>query len=176
VFQDPSSSPHEPFIEWGHLGNFGINCHLFAAGRSIPPDVAITHEIRTTWAKAESVRGVIVGVIDFVSQLGGNAMALEELLREANGLLVEARQRYLEYDFQGSLALGNEVVGKLQEAMEAAIRVKDRSFFWIYLVEWLVLTSTSLAMGGLIWSLMVKRRLYREVLTTRLISKGGEMQ
>ena len=49
-----------------------------------------------------------------------------------------------------------------------AIQAKDNALFWIFVIEWFVVTGTSMVAGALLWSLMVRRRLYREVGETRL--------
>jgi hypothetical protein len=48
-----------------------------------------------------------------------------------------------------------------------AMELKDRALFWVYLTEWSAVTGTLLASGFLVYDLLVKRRLYREVDTTR---------
>ena len=48
-------------------------------------------------------------------------------------------------------------------------KIRRRALVWIYVTEWIAVTGTSMLAGFLLWSLMVRRRLYREVTTTRLI-------
>lgn len=172
-FSQAYRNPHDPFFEWPYLGDFACNYNLFVARRRIPEDVLIVHEIRTAMAKAQSVRGSLVGTIEFISKLGGNPMPLEEMLREADDKLRDARLMYLDYDFEGSLTLARQLVDDLGEILEATIKVKDRTFVWIYAIEWSVLMGTGLVTGSMIWSLMVKRGLYAEVRTTKLTRASG---
>jgi hypothetical protein len=51
-----------------------------------------------------------------------------------------------------------------------AVKLKSRALRWVYLTEWLVTTGTLLASGYVAYSLLVRRRLYREIGTTRLRS------
>jgi hypothetical protein len=39
------------------------------------------------------------------------------------------------------------------------------------MAEWLVISGTSMITGFVLWTLMVRRRLYREVQVTKLIEK-----
>jgi hypothetical protein len=39
---------------------------------------------------------------------------------------------------------------------------------WIWLVQWLVVTATLMISGTFLWAMMIRRRLYREMETTRL--------
>jgi len=38
---------------------------------------------------------------------------------------------------------------------------------WIYLVEWLAVTATMMISGIAVWSLMIRRRYFKEVRSTR---------
>ena len=46
--------------------------------------------------------------------------------------------------------------------------LKQRALFWIYLTEWLAVTAVLLLSGFVLWTLMIRRRLYGEVRSTRL--------
>ncbi len=49
-----------------------------------------------------------------------------------------------------------------------AMGLKGRTLLWVYLIEWLAVTGVGMMCGFVLWSTMVRRRLYREVKTTRL--------
>lgn len=53
-------------------------------------------------------------------------------------------------------------------AEEVARREKNIALMWVYVIEWLVTVSTFFIAGFVLWSLMVRRRLYREVAKTSL--------
>jgi hypothetical protein len=57
--------------------------------------------------------------------------------------------------------LWNELNGK-------AIEVKEHALLWVYLIEWLSVTSVALIAGSFLWMVMIRRRLYREVGTTSI--------
>ncbi len=166
-FSSENRNPDDPFYEWPYQGDFACNYHFYVAGRKIPEDVEILHRIRTIWLDSYLERNMLVGSIDFISKLGGNPAPLEEMLREADETLRDSRRMYLDYDFQSSLALAEQLVGDLGSIVEATIKVKDQIFLSIYLVEWAVLTATGMFAGVLIWTLMLRRRLYKEVRTTK---------
>ena len=62
------------------------------------------------------------------------------------------------------------VISLLREADELALRAKQTALFWVYVIEWLVVTATLLVCATVLWALMVRRRLYREVSATRIKS------
>jgi hypothetical protein len=48
------------------------------------------------------------------------------------------------------------------------MRMKDQVMVWIYVIEWATVTATfAIGVYG-VWTLMVRRRLYRDVGRTRL--------
>lgn len=64
------------------------------------------------------------------------------------------------------------LVRDVQIFKEEAIEFKNRALFWVYVTEWLVVTGTLLASSFVVWTLIVKGGLYREVEQTRL-RRGG---
>jgi len=70
--------------------------------------------------------------------------------------------------------VANEIKAALEQAFEELKKVSDESvvmkekaLFWIYMVEWFTVMGTSVLTGFVLWTLMVRRRLYREVKVTR---------
>jgi dolichyl-phosphate-mannose--protein O-mannosyl transferase len=55
----------------------------------------------------------------------------------------------------------------MKEIEGRAMELKDRSFMWIYISEWLAVTGTLFVTGFLVWTLMVRRRLYRDISVTK---------
>lgn len=54
------------------------------------------------------------------------------------------------------------------------MKVKERALMWVYLIEWSVITGTFGVVGFATWTLMLRKRLYREVETTRYdVSRSG---
>jgi len=64
-----------------------------------------------------------------------------------------------------------ELLTRADGQREAALRLKDRALFWIYVIEWLSVSATFLVAGFAVWTLMVRRRLHREIAMTRLRGK-----
>jgi hypothetical protein len=54
------------------------------------------------------------------------------------------------------------------EAYALAAKAKDTAPPVVYVTEWLVLSGALLACGSVLWSLMVRRRLHRQVHATRI--------
>jgi hypothetical protein len=168
-FSSENRNPSDPFFEWPYLADFSANFHLYMAQRPVPQEVEVIHLIRTTTIEAWRVKNTLVSSIDFIAKLGGNTRRLEDMLREADEKLVESKRMYLDYEFQEALALLEDMADDMDDIVIATIEVKDQTFMSIYMVEWSVLMSTSMITGVVVWSLMVRRRLYREAGSTRAI-------
>ena len=178
LFSQEKRNPNDPFYDWPYIVDFACNYHLYAAGHRIPQEPLVIHEIRSTAVDSQVARNMLVESIEFISKLGGNTVQLEEMLREAEDKVREARQSYLNYEFETSLALAREVASRLGEIAQTTVKIKDQTLLSIYLIEWTVLMSTTMVTGVLMWNLMVKRRLYEEVKTTRMTktpTKGGRL-
>jgi hypothetical protein len=161
-------------MDWEFFPDLCSNLHLFVARREIPPDPEIVHRVRYALEWYQIRKGMLVSSIEFIGKIGGNTAPIDKILGQTNERLSDIRRMYLDYDFEGSLKQIDSNMADLEIAEDLAMKVKDRTFLWIYAIEWSVLTSTSLVAAGMIWSLMVKRRLYAEVGTTRLTKTPAE--
>ena len=56
----------------------------------------------------------------------------------------------------------------LQALIRSFVKIKDQALFWVYTIEWIAVSATLMVCGSALWTLMVRRRAYREVRTTRL--------
>jgi hypothetical protein len=108
--------------------------------------------------------------MDWVEKFGASTVAFSSELVEIDDYLGRATDLYLSGDYQGALS---ELDGAKSEAVDLRARVlgaKDRVLLWVYLIEYLVITGTSVLAGSVLWALMVRRRLYREIGYTRSVS------
>ena len=96
-------------------------------------------------------------------------MPLEEMLDGVDELKGQAEAAYIGQDFTNALDLIIEAIAETERAEEEAVMIKNAVLFWIYLIEWLVVTATLLISGMVVWGLMVRRRYFREVRSTRFV-------
>jgi len=107
-------------------------------------------------------------IVDFVSNMGANTAQAEETLTEAGSIKEEAEADYLDMEYESAQERMEEALVLASEAMDEATAAKDRALLWIYVSEWMATTAAAMVSGVLLWWLMVKRKLYREVKTTQL--------
>jgi hypothetical protein len=102
-----------------------------------------------------------------VEKLGGGTAGVQELF---DGLLLrkrEAEETYIEQDYPACVSQMEAVLEEMGVVSEAALRAKDSAFIWIYAIEWLTVTATVFLSGYFLYYVMIGRRLYRGVRSTR---------
>jgi hypothetical protein len=156
------------FSRWEYYHDFAINLMLYIAQRPMPTDPVIVHEYRALIHQVSIGKSMILSLIFFVESFGGNAQQIDEEIVVLDQLSAEAGELYLDNDFTAALAGAEATLDKLKEIEELAIKVKNGALLWVYIVEWLSVTGVSLISGFAVWSLMIRRKLYREVKATRL--------
>ena len=155
------------FIYWKHYPDFVSSIAYFTAGLTPPEDFQLLHLNRLKFREIDDRMRTVAGTIDFISRFGADTSRVDRKLSEAKARLVEAKGYFVDLNLEESRRIADEAIGILEDAYVLALRAKDKALFWIFLTEWLVVTATGLLTGGVVWALMVKRRLYREVSVTR---------
>jgi len=141
---------------------------LFSTGRKLPEDVVLVHWLRRKFTGFNSAQLYVLSLVDFIDRFGANTASITEALVGISDAVDEARRLYLNLEYQESSEKMEEALRKIGGLGDKAIRLKDRALLWIYVVEWLTVCGASLVAGVALWTLMVRRRLYREVSVTRM--------
>ncbi len=155
----PSQNP------WG--GDLFLNIVYWSVGKEPITDLTVVRSVRDKYSNYLVQRGVTLSLVEFIDDFGANIAPLESKLEELSTGRNLARQLYYEQRYEEALEHINTLFDTMMEIEQEALKLKERAFFWIYLIEWLVVTAALMIVGFITWSLMVKRRLYREVKVTR---------
>jgi hypothetical protein len=121
-------------------------------------------------ADFRSQRETLDSVIEFVSKFGANMAPAERILGDAEATRFLGDQHYLDGGMQESIECMRDALSTLSEASEKAHQLRDEALLWVYVTEWLVVASTGMICGFVLWTIMIRRRLYRQVEQTRLYS------
>ena len=156
----------DDFVRWDYFIDFSADMVYYSAGIEIP-DPVIVHEIRMLFDDFQLAETIISSIMEFVDMLGGRTTGVRGSF---DGLMLrrtEAEALYIQQEY----ALCQQEMAALVEEMMAlndvAMRAKDSAFFWIYLTEWAAVTATTMLSGYVLYALMMRRKLYREVASTR---------
>jgi hypothetical protein len=115
------------------------------------------------------VRGFIDALLDFIDRFGANTGPVTQRMARIAGTITDAKQLYLDQEYPESSSTMDGALSDLDLLRDQALKLKDRALLWIYVTEWFAMSGVSLVVGFALWTLMVKRRLYKEVETTRLL-------
>ncbi len=151
---------------YGHEAFFGLV--MYGAGRDPPLDVVMVHNLRELFGEFAEAMAFVYSMVDFIEKFEVNT---NPLLLRAAGLQdrwEEGRRLYMAQEWEESRVVMESLVEDVDLFVEEALEFKDRALLWVYVTEWLVVSGTFLASSYIVWTLMVRRRLYREVEETRL--------
>ena len=154
------------FLRWEYLPDFATNLMLYMSGRDIPEDLDLLHTLRSRFATLGYRRLIIDSLVDFVERFGANPKRVLDVISEVDIARKDASDLYLEQDFDEALEAVAKAMDLMDEAELVAESVKNEALLWVYLTEWFTVSGTALIVGFLLWSLMIRRRLYKDVRTT----------
>jgi hypothetical protein len=158
------------FIYWKHYPDFVSNMVYFCAGFNPPSDIQLLHTTRSKFREVDYHRQMVIGTIEFVSRFGAVLDRVEKKLGEVEESVGQAKRSYIDLELSKSLEEIEHALSLLSEADDLAVKAKHTALFWVYVTEWLVVTATLLVCGSVLWGLMVRRRLYKQVHVTRIES------
>ena len=156
-----------PFSQWPHYGDFVSNMVYFTAGIGLPDDMELVHIAREMMRKVVDEKAYVISILDFVERFGASSKEAFERVAEAEEKRIQAVGMFREFRTADAITGLNDALATLDSAYDLAMEARDRAMLWIFLTQWLVVTSTGLVCGFLLWTVMIKRRLYREVGSTR---------
>ena len=145
-----------------------MNMVFYSTGRELIKDVEIFHRVKLTFRAFRNRMEMLTSLMDFIDRFGANTQAIQDVVWELDEMGDLASEKYMDQDFRGCEEAMRSAFDRFTEAEVIAKQVKNSALFWVYIIEWLVTTSVLFISGFALWSLMVRRRLYRVVRTTRL--------
>lgn len=148
--------------------DLATNLLLYSVGRPLIVDIHARREARQVLASFQAQKLLLLSLLEWAERFGANTMALGNRLNQLDSESTTAVGSYLEQDYAGTIGFMDSVASAIEEVSLEAVRLKDGAMFWVYLTEWLAVTGVSLMGGFVVWSLMVRRRAFKEVGETRL--------
>jgi hypothetical protein len=133
----------------------------------VPEDLEVSHALRASFVRYQDERSVLTSLMEFVDKFGANTKILEEMIAEIGEEKEGAEYLYLTDDYSGAWETMNGVLDRFNEISEEAVKIRERALLWVYITEWFVVTGTMIICGSVLWALMIRRRLYKEVAVTR---------
>jgi hypothetical protein len=158
------------YVPWKYYGDFSSNLMIYLAKRPVPQDVNLVHATRSRIFTTRTRISLLLNLMEFIEDFGANTNVLMVDLDEVNDMITSSMEVYIDLRFEDVLEAYKSIDDVLEVIEEEAMDLKDRALLWVFIIEWLAVTATGLIAGVVLWSVMVRRRLYREVGATRLLS------
>ncbi|MBU7004241.1 MAG: hypothetical protein HXS50_01645, partial [Theionarchaea archaeon] len=144
------------------------NLILHSLDRPLIGDVLSRREARGRISSFMAEKLLVISMLEWADLFGANTMSLSQSLLDLDSSVSEAVGFYLEQDYDSVMGIMDRVRLTINEIGQRAVGLKDAALFWVFLLEWLAVTATSMITGVVLWTLMVRRRMYRNVGTTRI--------
>ncbi len=169
TFRDKPNDPFWSAPETGspHSNPFGldiiVNVMSWSTGKRLPQDPLKVHEYRRLVFDYGIQRSLLISLLEFAEAFGANST---RIYAGSNAIGEERRRSedlYLDRDFDAGLDTMETAFGSLVELQASAMQLKSKALFWIYLAEWMVTMCTFIIPDAVLWSLMVRRTLHREI-------------
>ncbi len=163
---------------WGvHLATRGqnpfaidmmANIILYSLDRPLITDVQSRREARHLLSRLRAEKSLVFSMIEWADGFGANTMPLSERVTQLDADMARAKEHYLYQDYDGTISILRSTSSAMAIITSDAVRLKNEALFWVFLSEWLVVTATFCLSGFSVWSLMIRRRLYKPAPTTRV--------
>ncbi len=144
------------------------NLILYSRDMPLISDIFARREARRLISTFRGEKLLVLSMMEWAEMFGANVLPLSDQLAGLEEEVERATAMYLEQSYPDAISAMDEVSPKVIELTKRAMEIKDQALFWVYLSEWLAITSVSMVAGTAIWNLMIRRRAYREVRSTRL--------
>ncbi len=158
-----------PYLAWEYYGDFSSNLMIYLAKRPVPQDIDLVHAVRSKGFETRTRSSLLLNLLEFIESFGANTQGVMKNLDAINEMIAESRQDYIELRFDEVFEAYVGILNLLEGLEEESMVLKDRALLWVYLIEWLAVTGTLLLSGFILWTLMFRRRLYREIEVTKLV-------
>ncbi len=158
--------------EWDFYPDFFLNQFYWLAGQEIFADAFLINAIRKGLRDLQIRTQLVLSMVAFVETFGASGRSLEADLARISELRSEAKELYLGQEYPRCRDTIGSCLALMAATEQSSLRLKDQALLWIYAIEWFVVSGTALVCGLVVYALMVRRRMYREVFVTRLGAAG----
>lgn len=155
-----------------YLPDYIFNHVSFIGGIPIPDDFNLVHVTRTSFVTYADRKKGTLAVIDFVERFGTDSTKIAHRIESMDDQHEFAKQLYIQGEYQAASDLLFDLLDVFTDLETELLNAKNHAFFWIYLAEWTTILSVGVLCGVTLWTLMVRRKLYREAPTTKYSDTG----
>ena len=152
---------------WKYHYDLAGNLMIYLAYRPVPQDIEIVNRARSKILQVSQRRSILIDVLEFSESFGADTGKILSKIEEVDRVISQANQQYLELRYEEMLERCEPIESMIQELEQQAVELKNQALLWVYAIEWLSVTGTALFCGFILWTIMVQRKLYKEVQVTK---------
>jgi hypothetical protein len=157
-----------PTRDYRYMPDYIYHTLFYISGIPYPDDLELVHNIREDFIAYNFRKRATLAVLEFVERFGANPSEAEARLDAMGEDYRQASELYLAGEFPQAKDTLGLLIDEFSEVDASLMEAKDRALVWIYLIEWLAVSGVGLLCGSILWMVMVRRKLYRSVKTTRI--------
>ncbi len=154
------------FDQWVYFQDSVLNAYYFAVAFPLPEDATTVHELRSRWHEVRLQKKLLLSVVEFTDRFGANVQEVEDGMDLVAEIEEGSNRLYMEEDYIAALLEMDRAISAVQDLAELAVKLKEQALVWIYVIEWLAISGTAMVCAFVLWSLMIRRRAYKEVRVT----------
>jgi len=155
------------FDMWEYFLDHVSNMLYYTCRLGIPDDVQMVHQIRDSFREYVTRKVFAHNLMEFIQRFGANTQRLELRIGDSDEVKKEAEDLYVKQEYQASYDRIQEAISEMKEIALDSGDLKKAALMWVYVTEYLTVSGTCMVTGFILWTLMVRRKLYRAVATTR---------
>ncbi len=144
-----------------------MNIIFYSTHRQVQTEILVFHRMRLSFLEFRDRLAILLVLADFVEKFGASSVALHRMIRDLESLVAEAGEAYVSQDFKECNSIMESAFEGIKLAEAEAMELRRRGLLMVYMVEWMVTCSTLMISMFCVWTVMVRRRLYKQVGVTR---------
>ncbi len=144
------------------------NMILYSLERNLITDVLARRQARHSISGYRDAKLLILSLLDWADMFGANTFTLSERLTELDAEVTTALEHYLAEEYDASISIMDEASLSLNDIGKHAMQLKDDALFWVFVFEWMAVSAAAVIGAVAVWSLMIRRKMYRPAATTRI--------
>jgi hypothetical protein len=148
--------------------DIAANIVFYSMDLPLIADIFARREARALLSSFQTSKLLVIHMMEWADNFGANILPLSERLTIVEEEAQEAMEFYVEQEYDAAISFMDSMTDRIIGITDEAVRLKNQALFWVYVSEWLAVSGVSLCTGTVLWHLMVRRRMYRTVGSTRL--------
>jgi hypothetical protein len=150
------------------------NLILYSLDRPLINDIHARREARRLLSTFQAQKLLVLSMMEWADHFGASVLSLSTRLTDPEREVANATDSYLEQEYNAAVSVMQTMSPRVTEITGDAVDMKNEAMLWVFISEWMAVTSTGMVAGAVVWSLMVRRRMYRAAGITRLRMAHGD--